>query len=129
LLQQAASELLVYVDHLSDLIKAPDNLDDIGMAIFQKHVSAKAQGASGALSRVAAQMQVLLDEVNSGVLDSSPHVDEIRELLVTIWKCVMPNDNAEDSFEISLSSCGPWAEKLLESLGHMTILNYLYVQV
>lgn len=129
MLQQAASELLVYVDHLSDLLKAPDGLDEVGMSIFQKHVIAKAQDASGALSRVVAQMQVLLDEVNSGVLDSSPHVDEIRELLVAIWKCVMPNDNTEDSFEISLSSCGAWAEKLLESLGHMTILNYFYGQV
>ncbi|KAF0216746.1 MAG: hypothetical protein FD174_3569 [Geobacteraceae bacterium] len=127
LLQKAASELLVYVDHLSDLLKAPDDLGEIGMAIFQKHVHAKAQDASGALSRVVAQMQVLLDEVNSGVLDSSPHADQIRELLVAIWKCVMPEGKSEDVFEISLSSCGPWSEKLLEGLGHMTILNYLYV--
>jgi len=129
LLQKAASELLVYLDHLSDLLKAPDDLDETGMAIFQKHVNAKAQDASNALSRVVAQMQVLLEEVNSGVLDSSPHVDEIRSLLVEIWKCVMPEGKTEDTFEISLSSCGPWAEKLLEGLGHMTILNCLYVQV
>jgi hypothetical protein len=128
LLQKAAFELLVYVDHLSDLLKAPDDLDEIGMAIFQKYVNAKAQDASNALSRVVAQMQVLLDEVNSGVLDSSPHVDEIRELLVAIWKSVMPEGKIEDTFEINLSSCGPWAEKLLEGLSHMTILNYLYVQ-
>ncbi len=129
LLQQAASELLVYVDHLSDLLKAPDDLDEIGMAIFQKHVHAKVQDAYDALSRVVAQIQVLLDEVNAGVFDSSPHADEIRRLLVEIWKCVMPEGKSEDSFEISLSSCGAWAEKLLEGLGHMTILNCLYVQV
>lgn len=126
LLQQAASELLVYVDHLSDLLKAPDDLDDIGMAIFQKHVNAKAKDASGALTRLVTQMQVLLDEVNSGVLDSSPHIDEIRGLLVNIWKCVMPEGKSEDNFVISLSACGPWAEKLLEGLGYMTLLNFLY---
>lgn len=128
LLQQAASELLIYVDHLSDLLKAPDDLDETGMAIFQNHVNAKAQDASGALTRLVAQMQVLLDEVNSGVLDSSPHIDEIRNLLVIIWKCIMPEDNTEDKFTITLSACGPWAEKLLEGLGHMTMLNYLYGQ-
>lgn len=128
LLQQAASELLVYVDHLSDLLKAPDDLDEIGMAIFQKHVNTKAQDASSALSRVVAQMQMLLDEVNSGVLDSSPHVDEIGGLLVEIWKCVLPEGKAEDTFEICLSVCGPWAEKLMEGLGYMTILNCLYAQ-
>jgi len=129
LLQKAASELLVYVDHLSDLLKAPDDLDETCLAIFQKYVNSKTQDASNALSRVVAQMQVFLDEVNSGDIDSSPHADEIRSLLVEIWKCVMPEGKTEDTFEINLSSCGPWAEKLLEGLGHMTILNCLYVQV
>jgi len=126
LLQQAASELLVYVDHLSDLLKAPDDLDEIGMVIFQKYVSAKTQDASNALSRMVAQMQVLLDEVNAGVLDSSPHIDQIRSLLVEIWKCVMPEGNIKETFEINLSACGPWAEKLLEGLGHITVLNVLW---
>lgn len=126
LLQQAASELLVYVDHLSDLLKAPGDLDEIGMAIFQEHINAKAQETSSSLTRVVVQMQALLDEVNAGVFDSSPHVDEIRSLLAAIWECVMPEGKSEDSFEITLSACGPWAEKLLEGLGHMTILNLLY---
>ncbi len=127
LLQQATSELLLSADHLSDLLKAPDDLEEIGMAIFQKYVSSKAQDASSALSRVVVQMQVLLDEINSGALGSSPYADEIGELLRVVWKCIFPNDTAEDNFEISLSGCGPWAEKLLEGLGHMTLLNYLYM--
>lgn len=129
LLQQAASELLVYVDHLSDLLKAPDDLDETGMAIFREYVDAKAQDASRALTRLVGQMQVLLDEVNAGAIDSSPHADEIRRLLVEIWKCVMPEGKTEDTFEITLSRCGPWAEKLLEGLESMTILNCLYVHV
>jgi hypothetical protein len=128
LLQQTASELLGYVDHLSDLLKAPDDLDEIGMAIFQKHVSAKKQAASVARTRLIGQMQVLQDEVNAGVIDSSPHANEIQSLLEEIWKCVMPDNKNEIPFEICLSVCGPWAEKLLEGLGHMAILNYLYTQ-
>ncbi|OHB32750.1 MAG: hypothetical protein A2X79_02005 [Desulfuromonadaceae bacterium GWB2_53_15] len=127
LLQQAASELLVYVDHLADLRKTPDNLDEIGMAILQKHVVLKAQEASEALTRLIEQMQVLLDEVNAGVFDSSPHADEIRVLLVNIWKCVMPDGNTENTYEIKLSDCDQWAEKLLEGLGHMTMLNHFYL--
>jgi len=125
LLQQAALELLMYLDYLSDLLKAPDDLDETGMAIFRKHVDVKAQDASGALTRLVGQMQVLLDEVNAGAIDSSPHADEIRRLLVEIWKCVMPEGKSEDSFEINLSACGPWAEKLLEGLEYITILNCL----
>jgi len=70
----------------------------------------------------------LLDEVNAGVFDSSPHVDEIRSLLVTIWKCVLPDGKLGDAFEINLSACAPWAEKLLEGFGYMSILNYLYLR-
>lgn len=127
LLQQATLELLMYVDHLSDLVKAPDDLDETDMAIFRKHVDAKARDASGALTRLVGQMQVLLDEVNVGAIDSSPYANEIRGLLVEIWKCVMPEGKSENSFEISLSVCGPWAEKLLEGLGHIGVLNCLYV--
>lgn len=125
LLQQAALELLMYLDHLFDLLKAPDDLDETGMAIFRKHVDVKAQHASKALTRLVGQIQVLLDEVNTGAIDSSPHADEIRRLLVEIWKCVMPEGKSEDSFEINLSACGPWAEKLLEGLEYITIFNCL----
>jgi len=125
-LQQAVSELLVLIDHLADLRNAPDKMDEIGKVIFQNYVNERASEASGALTRLVSQMQMLLDEVNSGVLDASPHIEEIRMLLVKIWGCVMPDGKAEDSFEIELASCNQWAEKLMEGAGYMTFLKFLY---
>lgn len=127
-LQQATSELLVYVDHMSDLLKAPDDLDEIGKAIFEKHVASKAQDASKALSHAVDQLQALLDEIEAGALDASPYLGEIKRLLVAIWEDLFPDDFDKDrnQIEIRLSACGAWADKLLQVLGNMTFLNHFY---
>lgn len=126
LLQQATSELLVYVDHMSDLLKVPDDLNEVGKAIFEKHVASKAQDASRALSNAVEQVQALLNEIEAGALDTSPYLDEIKRLLVAIWADLFPDafDKDCNEMEIHLSACGAWAEKILQALGHMTFLNH-----
>ncbi len=125
-LLQAASELLLLVDHLADLRKAPEATDEVGAAILQEYATARATEASGALSRVVSFMQELLDEIRSERFDSSPYRDEGYSLLVKIGECIFPDGKVEDKFSIDIESRDKWAEKLMEGLNLMMLLKMLF---
>jgi hypothetical protein len=124
-LLQAVSELLVLVDHLADLRKAPDSTNKVGMVILQDYAKERSTDASEKLTQVISLMQELLDGINRERFESSQCPDEVRSLLVKIWECVFPNDKAEGAFSIDLESCDRWAEKLMESVGLIMILKLL----
>jgi len=125
-LQQAASELLLLVDHLADLRKMPDFTNEVGTAILQDYATERATDASGALNRVVPLMQEMLDEINSECFDTSPNRDEVRLLLAKIWECLFPNGKAENKFPIDLDSCDRWAERLMEGLGLIMLLKMIF---
>lgn len=124
-LSQAASELLALVDHLSDLRKVPDSSTEVGAVILRDYAIERAADVSRVLTRTVSLMQELTEEISTGSYESSPHSDEVQLLLVKIWECLLPKANVEGGFTIDLELCVGWAEKLVEGVELIMLLNLL----
>jgi hypothetical protein len=127
LLQEAIGQLFLLVDHIADLRKVPDNLDEAGNALLREYLQSKASEVSNAFGTMSNCIVDLLGNYPSGnELEHHPHLAAAGLLMTKLKDNIFPDAGMNTDVSLNLSEFDQWAERLKEGLSLIGIIRLFY---
>jgi hypothetical protein len=127
LFQETIGQLFLLVDHIADLRKAPDNLDEAGNALLREYLQSKASEVSNAFGAMSNCIVVLLGNYPSGnELEHHPHLAAAGLLMTKLKDNIFPDAGMNTEVSLNLSEFDQWAERLKEGLSLIGIIRLFY---
>lgn len=127
LLQEAITQLFLLVDHIADLRKVPDNLDEAGNALLREYLQNKASEVSNAFATMSNCIVDLLGSYPSeNELEHHPHLAAAGLFMTMLKDNIFPDGGMNTGVSLNLSEFDQWAERLKEGLGLIGIIRLFY---
>ncbi|WP_136515939.1 ATP-binding protein [Geomonas edaphica] len=127
LFQEAMGQLFLLVDHISDLRKIPDDLDEAGNTLFREYLQSKANEVSNAFGTMSNCIVDLLGNYPSEKeLEHHPHLVAAGLLMTKLKDNIFPEAGMNMEVSLNLSEFDQWAERLKEGLSLIGIIRLFY---
>lgn len=106
--------MCIYASHLSKLEKIPET-DELGSNILQTYATSQQEKISGYLQDVidgSVEFLNLYESLSDSAKEEMPYMHEATATLSEIYSQIMPADNCNGEFKISLEEITKWADRL-----------------
>ena len=119
-----------HVDHVSDLSRIPEGLDDTGSELFQSYLRYETKRMLPIFQATLDSCSESLDTIN-GIgeqdLENSPNLQCCLEFICELRDSVMPTSDFNEEASLSLEQICSWRDRLFKGMGMIGAIRYFWI--